>query len=199
MPKIVDHAQRRRELADAAWRVAVRAGLDDLTLRAVATEAGVSTGVLAHYFADKEALIVHALHTAIDRLTARYTEQVATLGPWETLRAALAEVLLLDDERRAEWRTWLNFWDLALTSPVLAAEQNRWYTGWRDYLAALVRRCQQAGTIAPARDPADEAIMAIAFVDGLCLQAAFDPGQFTAARQLALLDRYLGGLASRES
>lgn len=198
MPKIVDHEQRRRDLADAAWRVAVRAGLRALTLRAVAAEAGVSTGVLAHYFADKEALIVHALRTAVDRLAARYAAQVATLGRWETLRAALAEVLLLDDERRADWRTWLDFWNLALAEPALAAEQRRWYTSWRDYLAALIRRCQGDGIIAPGRDPHDEAVMALAFVDGLCLQAAFDPGQFTAERQLALLDRYLGGLrASR--
>lgn len=191
MPKIVDHDQRRRDLAEAAWRVAVRSRLGDLTLRAVAAEAGVSTGILAHYFADKEALIVHALHTAVESLTARYTEQAAKLGPWETLRAALQEVLLLDAERRAEWRAWLNFWDLALSAPALAAEHNRWYGSWRNHLTTLVWCCQQEGLLSRERDPYAEAVAAIAYVDGLCLQAAFDPDQFTAARQIVLLDRYL--------
>lgn len=194
MPKVVDHQQRRREIAEAAWRTALRRGLDELTMRTVAAEAQVSTGVLAHYFADKEALILHALQTAVDRIIAQFTERAGTLPPWEALRAALLEGLPLNAERRDEWRTWLNFWALALSSPALTAEQNRWYGRWQEFLATQIRRCQEEGRVPRTLDPDEEAIAAIAFIDGLSLQAAFDPQRFPATRQTWLLDRYLARL-----
>jgi len=196
MPKIVDHQQRRREIAEATWRTALRRGLDDLTMRTVAAEAQVSTGVLAHYFVDKEALILHALQTAVDRIIAQFTGRVDNLSPWEALRAALLEGLPLDAARRDEWRTWLNFWVLALGSPTLTAEQNRWYGRWQGFLATQIRHCQEEGRVPRDLDPDEEAIAAIAFIDGLSLQAAFDPQRFTAERQAALLDRYLARLTN---
>lgn len=196
MPKVVDHQQRRREIAEATWRTALKRGLDDLTIRKVAAEAQVSTGVLAHYFADKEALILHALQTAVDRIIAQFIERAGNLPPWEALRAALLEGLPLDAARRDEWRTWLNFWALALDSPALTAEQNRWYGRWQGFLATQIRRCQEDGVVPRDLDPDEEATAAIAFIDGLSLQAAFDPQHFTAERQNRLLDRYLARLSS---
>src|ERR687886_364195 len=57
MPKRVDHQQRRRELADAVWRVVAREGLDGTSLQLVADQAGWSIGSLRHYFASKAELL----------------------------------------------------------------------------------------------------------------------------------------------
>jgi AcrR family transcriptional regulator len=48
MPKVVDHEQRRGELAAAVWSLASREGLEAVTVRRVAEEAGWSTGALVH-------------------------------------------------------------------------------------------------------------------------------------------------------
>ena len=48
MPKIVDHDARRAAIAEALWRVAERDGVEGVTMRAVAREAGWSTGVVTH-------------------------------------------------------------------------------------------------------------------------------------------------------
>ena len=61
MPKIVDHELRRQELLAATWRVIARTGIVGVTTREIAREAGFSTGVLAHYFADKEDILAAAL------------------------------------------------------------------------------------------------------------------------------------------
>ena len=60
MPRQVDHDERRQELSTAVWRVVSERGLDGLTLRSVAAAAGCTTGLVAHYFADKNALLTHA-------------------------------------------------------------------------------------------------------------------------------------------
>ena len=50
MPKVVDHDERREDVAEAAWRVIGRDGLEGATLREISREAGFTTGVIQHYF-----------------------------------------------------------------------------------------------------------------------------------------------------
>ena len=57
MPRQVDHAARRAELADAATELIADVGVDGLRLRDVAARAGCTTGMLTHYFADKRELL----------------------------------------------------------------------------------------------------------------------------------------------
>ena len=71
MPKIVDHDQRREEIVAATWRVIDRHGLDEATTRRIAEEAGYSNGVLAHYFRDKDDILVQALQLAHAHVRAR--------------------------------------------------------------------------------------------------------------------------------
>jgi AcrR family transcriptional regulator len=64
MPRLVDHAQRRHQLAAAACAVVARAGLAGLTMRDVAAEARCTTGMVTHYFDDKRQLLLAALEEA---------------------------------------------------------------------------------------------------------------------------------------
>src|SRR5262245_8293841 len=107
MPKVVDHEQRRAELAAAVWRLASREGLEAVTVRRVAEEAGWSTGALVHYFADKEELILFAFRTAADRVGRRLAQiEERTSDPLERARAQLIEGLPLDRDRQDEVRFW---------------------------------------------------------------------------------------------
>src|SRR5918998_1985719 len=148
MPKIVDHEQRREELAAAVWRLASREGLEAVTLRAVAAEAGWSTGALHHYFADKEELLLFAFRTVADRVRRRLEEaETRTSDPLELARAMLAEGLPTDRARQEEVRVWFAFLGLALTRPVLARAQRVTYRAWRDRVADHLRAAREAGAI----------------------------------------------------
>lgn len=198
MPKVVDHDQRREELAAAVWRLALRDGLDGVTIRAVSAEAGWSTGALHHYFSDKEELLLFAFRTVADRVARRLAaagEEAA--GPLELLPRLLEEGLPLDAERRAEVRVWFAFLGLALTRPVLARAQRLTYRAWRGQIAAAMREAQDRGEIAAGVDPDAEAAGLVALVDGLAVQATFEPRAVSAERQLELLHERLDALASR--
>jgi AcrR family transcriptional regulator len=56
--------RRRREVCQAALRVITREGLEVTTLRDISREGGFTTGVLSHYFPDKEAVIAGAFAAA---------------------------------------------------------------------------------------------------------------------------------------
>jgi AcrR family transcriptional regulator len=57
----------REALLDAAIRVVARRGLRYLTYRAVAAEAGVTHGLVAHHFGSRDALLLAALRHSVER------------------------------------------------------------------------------------------------------------------------------------
>src|ERR671918_667136 len=176
MPKVVDHEQRREELAAAVWRLAARDGLDSLTIRSVAAEAGWSTGALHHYFSDKEELLLFAFRTVADRIGDRVAAaREAATDPLGLARELLAIGLPLDAERRAETRVWFAFLGLALTRPPLASAQRLAYEAWRGIVRDALRDVQEQGDIDSGVDVEREAAALVALVDGLAVQASFDP------------------------
>jgi TetR/AcrR family transcriptional regulator, transcriptional repressor of bet genes len=195
MPKVVDHEQRRGELAAAVWSLASREGLEAVTVRRVAEEAGWSTGALVHYFADKEELLLFAFRTVADRV-GRRLELAAerTSDPLELARSQLLEGLPIDRERQAEVRVWFAFLGLALTRPALARTQRVTYRAWRDRVRDRLRETQDAGEIRADVDCAAEAAALVALVDGLAIQATFEPRALSARRQTALVDAHLDAL-----
>ena len=56
MPKIVDHDEYRSTLLEATTGIFAQHGYSSISMREIASELGVSTGTLYHYFPNKEAL-----------------------------------------------------------------------------------------------------------------------------------------------
>jgi AcrR family transcriptional regulator len=195
MPKIVDHEKRRAELAEAVWRLASRDGLEAVTLRGVSAEAGWSTGALHHYFRDKEELLLFAFQITAGRVGRRLAAAAeATAEPRELTRTLLTEGLPLDAERRAEIRVWFAFLGLALTRPELARAQRDAYRSWRGWVARALEEARERGEVERGLDSEREASGLVALVDGLAVQAAFEPRAVSAARQLGLVDEALARL-----
>jgi TetR/AcrR family transcriptional repressor of bet genes len=171
VPKVVDHAQRRRELVAATWAVVAAEGIEAATVRRIAEEAGCTTGRITHYFADKEEVLVAALRQ-VHRAAGK--RMLAAIGPrsgLEALRAVLAEALPLDEERILEWRVWLAFWGSAATSASLQAEQHQRYREWRGLLKRVLATAQL-----PADIDLDRLVdQIVALVDGFGLQGVLDP------------------------
>ncbi|GLW93236.1 TetR/AcrR family transcriptional regulator [Actinokineospora globicatena] len=86
MPKRVDHQERRREIAEALFRIAAGQGLRAVTLRAVAAEAGISMNLVQYYFPTKEEMLRFGW------------ERVAELGG-ERAGAGIAPAVETGDER----------------------------------------------------------------------------------------------------
>ena len=194
MPKIVDHEAERERLAAAACRTVARAGLEGATLRAIAEEARCSTGPLVHYFGDKSQILIHALRHAARATGTRMLDVHARRRGRAALRAMAAEGLPLDRRRRGEWRVWLAFWGQAISGADLAAEQTRRYTAWRRLMQAVLEQARADGDLDRRLDPEREAVLLVAFVDGIGIQAMFEPDRFDERRQLELLDAHLDRL-----
>jgi len=89
-------------------------------MRMVADEAGVSTGMLNHYFANRAELLTQALVYVSERSQARYERAIEGIPPGvERLEALLDSALAEDLEALETWHVWINATGEALRLPEL--------------------------------------------------------------------------------
>ena len=173
MPKKVDHQQRREQIAAALMRVVANDGLEAVSLRHVAAEAGVTAGMVQHYFPSKEAMMDFAMQSASARYEAQVTEAIAMLGEdppvRKLIRTLLVTMLPLDESGRANGRVALAFHAHAATRREAAEHLGEDTAGLRDFIAGLLRSAQDAGRVGSAIDPAHAAAVLVAVTDGLAL------------------------------
>lgn len=194
MPKVVDPELRREEVLEATWRVLAKNGIDGVSIREVAAEAGYSTGVVAHYFKNKDDVVSSALFRVFRQEADRIERRTVSLEGTEALFAIAEEVLPLDGDRSLEMAVWMSFWSRAIADERLAAEQQRFYTQWRARLRRHLREAVDAGEIVPV-DCEAEAIRLAGLIDGIGIQAVLEPARFSARRMLRLVREHLEHLA----
>ncbi|HUP69191.1 MAG TPA: TetR/AcrR family transcriptional regulator [Acidimicrobiales bacterium] len=171
----MDHDARRRELVRAAWRVVGRDGLDGLTTRAVAREAGWSTGVLAHYFANRDALLRAAFRLVFEEVMDRMEATVAAIpDPTRALTEALLQAVPIDARQRTEAIVWFTFLGLAAGQPALGDEARARYAMWLDFIERTVEAALAGGHLAKGEARRIARVL-VSHVDGLTVQAIFDP------------------------
>ena len=197
MPKIVDHEQRRRELAEALWRVIADSGPDAVSIRSVAAEAGLSTGALRHYFQTREELLVFAMDLAEQRVADRVRAHMAAQDPAATMVervAGLVEQLLpLDDTRLAEYRAWEAAGTLGEHD---TGRELRWHKQ-REFYRSLVAALAGVAVEDPARVHPDTLVEEWSehlhtYVDGIALQLVVTPSVVGADGVRARLRTFLG-------
>jgi len=190
MPRTVDRRERRELLADALMRLAAAHGLEAVSLRHVATEAGVSTGMVQHYFRNKDEMMAFAFEMVTDRIRTRSQAAAATGAPRELVRGLLLEILPLDDTRRLESHVVLAFLAYAAVKPSIAEGLRTFAGGMRAFVADQLRAAGVVGV-----DPERAAAGLLALVDGLGLQLLLR--RYAEEDAVAVLDTQLALLFDR--
>ncbi len=164
-------AQRRTQIAHAVWRIAAEQGLEAVSLRAVAAEAGVSVRVVQYHFGSKHQLLVDALtllhetnqQNARDRIEADLTD------PRALLSAILREFVPLDEQRRLSLRVLAAYYARSLTDPALAAVFLAGDRSLEEFVALILRQAADSGLLRAGIDPGSTADLLVAGVTGLGL------------------------------
>jgi AcrR family transcriptional regulator len=194
MPKRVDHAERRTEIAEALIRVADRRGLHAVGMRDVAAEAGVSLRLVQYYFQTKEKLLLFGLELLAEKFGERVSARIWTAGnspgPRAIVEALLMAALPTDDESRTFHHLYTSYAVLAVNDPALAAQpfiKNP--DAAEDALTELLRQAQEAALLEPGVDPRLEAAGLLAMSAGLGTSILV--GQRSPESATAVLDHHL--------
>jgi AcrR family transcriptional regulator len=185
MPKIVDHEQRRNEIALVACRVVAQYGFDQATIVRIAREAGYTTGMVAHYFDTKQEIIIAALRLILRRIEERLEPK--TTGAAADLLALLSEALPLDETRYTECAFWIAFWGQVPADRRLKSI-NTWVH--REYLR-LFERCLAHGWPEWSQWPTAmrEQVLrsVVTFINGITASTVASRADWPAERQVAQL------------
>jgi AcrR family transcriptional regulator len=126
---------RREQICRAAAAVIAREGFAGSTMRMVAEEAGVSTGMLNHYFANRQDLLTQALVFVSERAQGRMSQAIEEVPAGRARLVALLDTALADDEEATEtWRVWINAYGEAVRLPELRHTIESRLTSWYDMI-----------------------------------------------------------------
>lgn len=143
MSRSIRDPKARERIIEAAARAVAAKGVNGASVRVIAAEAGVSTGFVTHYFADKHELmeaVLDATNAAAARRVLRATGADGTA--LERLRAAVETMLPIDPQRRQEWQVWVAVWGEASKGDSLSVGYRRGWEGLRDILGTLLEQAQ---------------------------------------------------------
>jgi AcrR family transcriptional regulator len=135
VPKLGMGPIRREQICRAAAAVIAREGFAGSTMRMVADEAGVSTGMLNHYFENRQDLLTQALVFVSERSQMRMRKAVEEMPAGLGRLEALLDSLLTDDEEGSEnWRVWINAHGEAVRLAELRHTIETRLLGWYDLI-----------------------------------------------------------------
>lgn len=110
MARKIRDPEARDRLVESARRTIAELGIRGATVRAIAAEAGVSTGYVMHYFEDKQQLAAAVLASNNRKAGARVRAACERRRGLAALTSAVEALLPLDADRRLEWQVWVAFW-----------------------------------------------------------------------------------------
>ena len=202
MPRKVDiqhYEKQRAGIAEAVWRLAARAGLESVSMREVATEAGISNGRVQYYFPNKDAMLLYALQLAQRRMEGRVQQRLRELPEpvdgESVLRAVLDEMLGDDPDTQQVIRVSVAYHGRALEDPYVAQVLMGDDVELRSHAASVVREAKADLRAPPGVDPEKEARIIWSLARLLASEIAFGqlPTQDARTTMHYHLDRILGG------
>lgn len=180
---------RRDALIAATARCLATRGANGTSVRAICLEAGVSAGLLRHYFDGIDALVAATYRATGARVAAAMQAAVEAV-PMDNPRGRLLAFVtasfrapIADPELLA---TWLAFWSLSRTVPAIGAIHDEIYAENRHDMEQLIFACPNA--------PADARLAAVALtalVDGLWLELSLGNAPFSVDEAEALAEKWL--------
>lgn len=187
-PEAMDAVKRERKdaVADAALAVALREGINGAGLRAIAREAGCTTGLITHYFPDRRSVIIYALGRNIDRFfKGLEVELAASL----TGRAELVAIMRYLAHAGDPVSSGVMFRSLASasTDPEIALLLQCAYDKVHRRARQSVAKGRRDGSLHGSRPAKDVADLAVALADGLYVAGVARPKSYSCHRRDALI------------
>ncbi|MFC4764383.1 transcriptional regulator BetI [Dyella koreensis] len=190
MPKVGMHPIRREQLIRATFETIDRIGLADTTMAQVARSAGLSTGIVSHYFGDKDGLLNAAMRHILRQLRDAVAHCRAEAGddPREQLQAIIDGNFDDTQVSGTAMRVWLTFWAASMHQPELRRLQR---ANDRRLYSNLCHQFRRALPLPMARQAARGLA---ALIDGLWLRGSLTGTEFDVSQARRLAYDYLDHL-----
>jgi TetR/AcrR family transcriptional repressor of bet genes len=182
---------RRQSLVEACAHCLATRGVGNTSVRAICKEAGVSPGLLRHYFSGVDALIAATYRWTGQRVSFALDQAVEVAGndPRTRLLAYLTASFRPPIASPELLATWLAFWSLTKTDALIAKQHAEIYADYRSDIERLIAEFRP-----DQKDARLAAVALTALVDGLWLELSLGSAPFTTDEAAALAEKWLDHL-----
>ncbi|RAM50163.1 MAG: hypothetical protein C6Y22_18090 [Hapalosiphonaceae cyanobacterium JJU2] len=185
--KKLTEEERKQQILTATLKVAIEIGLENVTVRRVATAAGLSSGLIFFHFKTKDDLLLALL----DELTTWLLtiREIKANNP----RSRFIELIRLEAqiENRAFIDLFLEFWILGRHHPVMRDHLRIAMMKYRDIFQLAAQEMLQADETLIGTSSEALAAFASSLVVGNALQVMFDPNEFKTEDLLSVMKAFL--------
>ena len=186
---------RRQQLIDATVKCIARRGMSSTTLADVASEAGLSQGIVNLHFESKENLLNETLRYIADEYKAQFVKafEKSGPGPADKLRALIELDLRPSICDRRKVAIWFAFWGEVQARPAyrkICDERDQYYDDTIERLAQeIIDDGGYRGVTAEA-----VAMVLNSTTNGLWLSCLISPATFDRHQAMAALTEYLSNV-----
>ncbi|TMP08262.1 transcriptional regulator BetI [Pseudoalteromonas sp. S3178] len=174
---------RRQQLIDATIESVAMRGLQATTINSISKNAGLSSGIISHYFGGKQGLIEATVRYLLSNLKKGLIEKVShNTSATQRLMFIVEANFALVQQRSDTTKTWLSFWAQSMHDEELHRLQN---VNSKRLQSNLAFSFKQLMPIEQAKQAAE---LSAAMIDGLWLRTVLsksDENQFKHSETLA--------------
>lgn len=183
MPKVGMEPVRRQQLINATIESVAQKGLQATTINSISKIAGMSSGIISHYFGGKQGLIEATVRYLLSSLKEDLINKVdENTTPTQRLMFIVESNFALVQQRKDTTRTWLSFWAQSMHDKALHRLQNVNSKRLQSNLTVSFKQ------LMPLTHATLAAELTAAMIDGLWLRAVLsqsDENQFKHSESLA--------------
>ncbi|MGM1050459.1 MAG: TetR/AcrR family transcriptional regulator [Bacillota bacterium] len=191
MPKIVDHELQKEKVAEAAWRVIRKNGMEQASVRNIAEEAGLSVGSMRHYFSSQSELYMYSMKLVSERVNLRI-KNIAFTGELLTdIPVLVQQILPLNEETIPEMEVWFAFVVKSMSDPSLAVLRKQVDDDMRQMFVMIIQALTDQNFALPDLDYDIEIERFYALIDGLAIHAVLRPEVLTKEKIESAVNRHL--------
>jgi AcrR family transcriptional regulator len=193
---------RRTQIVKAAYDVAMRKGLEGLTVRLVASKARLSTGLVLFHFKSRDQLIVALLDWLLATTTVLHIgPEIRAIGaPLDRLLALLRQEMDRLSREPGRLRLFFEFWVIGGRHSQIGTKMRAELARYREAFRPMAGEVLEAEPERFSHVTADGlAGVAVSFIKGCAVQAMIDPEHFDIREYLVAAEGLLGQLGPAAS
>lgn len=169
---------RRDEIVDAALRLVLQAGYNQVTLADIAGQVGVSKGLISYYFPRKEDVFLAVLDQIVERLTTDFQSFAdADASAPEKLKMIFKNLFGNEKRARRYYTVVIDYMAQAIRTPEVQEYTQHIYDSYRTYTQRIIMEGVRRGQFRDVNS-ARATSMTLGMMEGLILQWFFDKQGF---------------------
>lgn len=170
---------RRSQLTKAAYQVVSKKGYYNFTIKDIANEAGLSTGLVHYYFKDKQDLLLTLLKEINSNVRHLLDMEIReSSDPREKLDIFITQAFNIVEREQSYFYVLLDFWTQLNHNERMRNAIRKLYESYRSVCSGILSEGVEAGYFKGDMDTHYTATMIVSMIQGTIIQYVIDPGSF---------------------